>query len=293
MLSLQFPLCVSFLSVLHTNLQGPSTLEFISHLSIVVFSLIRQVRTGLSPAVVTNTVLVFPEEKKREHVRRSPGVVVWTLQGNVCSGTNKCEATAVFICTLFVISYYSSGLWSQWPIMAYTNFPLRIILVDKTGYWRRTLLLPIVFSSSTSKDCACTSKSSRGLLTGLKYRNMTIASGHMIVAFLCNCCCQKSKLVLLHSYQKSNPGQRLCLYLSGITQAHITMVELCAGGKDFASCLRVFWHVHYCCLHVQTQPLLWGTCETERNKESDVQAVIQCESRWGNGTFVSFGFCRN
>lgn len=79
---------------------------------------------------------------------------------------------------------------------------------------------------------------------GLKYRKMTIASGHMIVAFLWNCCCQKSKLVLLHSYQKSNPGQRPHLHLSGITQAHITMVELCAGGKDFASCLRVFWHVH-------------------------------------------------
>lgn len=145
-------------------------MEFIVHVNILICPLIRQVRTELSPTVVTSTVW-FPEEKKREHVRRNPGAVVWTSQGNVCSGTNKREAMAVFICTLSVTSYYSSGLWSQWPSTANpcnANFPLRVISVDKTGSWRRTLLLPIVFGTSTSKDCACTGKSSNGLLTWLK-----------------------------------------------------------------------------------------------------------------------------
>lgn len=218
----------------------------IVHLSIVIFPLRKQVRTGLLPTVITNTEELFPEEKKRECVRGSLGVVVWTSQGNVCSATNKREAMAVLICTLSVISSYSCGLWIQWSVTANpcnTNFPLRIILVDKTGYWSRTLLLPIVFSGSASKGCACVSKSSSGLLTGPKIQD--VASGHMTVVFLSNCCCQQNKqLLLLHSCEIQHSGQRPCLHLSGITQVHITLVELCVGGKDFASCLRVFLHVH-------------------------------------------------
>lgn len=141
------------------------------------------------------------------------------------------------------LDYGANIMWIITANPCNTNFPLRIISVDKTGYWRRTLLLPIVFRAPHPKAVLVFANPPVGCSQGSKYRNMTIVSGHMIVTFLSNCSWHQSKQ-LLHSHEIQHCEQRPCLHVSGVAQAHITLVELCVGGKDFASCLRLFLYVH-------------------------------------------------
>lgn len=164
MLLLQLVLSVLFWSLLYPKVQGPPTLGLIFHVTIVLFDLVGQVSIELLPTV-TDTLL-FPEGDKEGEgrVRRCPAMSLVALEfwsmlhrevsalSHVGVRTWLCSSANCLSSDTTDVDYGASGL-SQ-PIslsILSTDFPLRLMLGDKTDSAGRSCFLPIVLSSSASE----------------------------------------------------------------------------------------------------------------------------------------------